>query len=72
MLPGWLLAGVRRWSLVWAFIYGAFRCARAVLCLVLKLTVGTYVPIGAAGREDARTLVPGYANVSLGTSDRIR
>ena len=60
---GRVLAG--RPSLAWAFIDGVVRCARTVLCLV---TSSTNMPIGAAGGEDARTLVPGHADASRGTS----
>ena len=58
--------------MVWAFIYGTFRCAGAVYCLVLKPTGSAYVPIGAAGGEDARTLAPGHTDGPLGARDRIR
>ena len=38
---------------------------------MLKLTGSAYVPIGAAGGEDACTLVPGHTDVPLGVRDRI-
>ena len=47
-------------------------CAGAFFCLALRLIGSTYVPIGAAGGEDACALVPGHTDGPLGARDRIR
>ena len=50
-----------------AYIWSCQECEDS---LVLQLTSGAHMPIGAAGGKDACPLVPGHADASLGTSGR--